>query len=67
MNAPLTILQILGLVLAGLVAGMGLPMLALAGISGRMSDDPTAGFVRGLGLVLLAIAAYIAIRALTAA
>ena len=67
MNASLTILQIVGLVLGSIVAGMGLPMLGLAGISGvSSSDDPTPGFVAALGVLCLIAGVVIAIWALRA-
>ena len=67
MNASLTILQVVGLVLGSIVAGMGLPMLGLAGISGGINkDDPTPGFVATLGLLSLLAGAVIAIWALRA-
>lgn len=66
MNASLTILQIAGLVLAGVVAGMGLPMLGLAGISGGSRDDPIPGFIAKVGMFCLGAGCAIAIWVLRA-
>jgi len=63
MDTPLSVLQVLGLVLAGLVAGAALLVLFVSWVAGRNGDNAGPGCA-GVGLVLLAVATFIAVQAL---
>jgi hypothetical protein len=65
MTISFSVMQIFGLVVAGIVAGAALLMLFLNWISGRSSDEPGVGCA-GIGFVLLAVAVFLAIRILAA-
>ncbi len=58
--------KVLGLILAGIIGGAALAMLALGGIASLSGDDSGAACA-GIGGVLLLFAGYIAIRVLVAA
>jgi len=66
MTASLSVLQVLGLVLAGIVGGAALLTLLLGWIA-SMSGDDSGGGCLGLGVALLLIAGYVALRVLTSA
>lgn len=61
MTISFSVLQILGLIVAGIVAGAALLILFLNWISSHSSDEPGLGCA-GIGVVLLAVAALLAIR-----
>jgi uncharacterized membrane-anchored protein len=63
MDTPLSVLQVLGLVLAGLVAGAALLVLFVSWVASHTGDNAGPGCT-GVGLVLLAVAAFIAVQAL---
>ena len=65
MEVSLSVLKILGLVVAGMVAGAAFLILFLNWISGRSSDEPGIGCA-GIGIVLLAVAAFLTVRILVA-
>lgn len=65
MGETISLEKVLGLILAGIIGGVALLVLILAGIA-RLSGDDAGSGCASIGGVLLLIAAYIAIRVLTA-
>ena len=63
MNGSLPLLQVLGLLMAALLAGAGLMMLGIGGLA-SLGQDPAAGGCSGIGAVLLVTAGYVAARVL---
>ena len=63
MQASLSILQILGLILAGIVAGAALLILVMGRLASASGDDAGSG-CSSIGLMLLAFAAVVAIKVL---
>jgi hypothetical protein len=57
--------QVLGLVLAAILAGAGFMMLGIGGLA-RLGQDSAAGGCAGIGAVLLVLAGYVAVRTLSA-
>ncbi len=66
MGDTLSLGKVLGLILASIVGGAALMVLALGGIASLSGDDSGVACV-GIGGVLLLLAGYIAIRVLVAA
>ena len=64
MNTSLPILQVLGLVMAAILAGAGLMMLGIGGLA-RLGRDSASGGCSGIGAVLLVTAGYVAVRTLS--
>jgi hypothetical protein len=58
--------QLLGLVIAGIVAGSGLMILIFSLLANLSGDETSVGCASISGVMLLAAAGYIAIRALSA-
>jgi hypothetical protein len=63
MHSSLPLLQVLGLLMAALLAGAGLMMLGIGGLA-SLGQDPAAGGCSGIGAVLLVAAGYVAVRVL---
>ncbi|GEM_PF-2419501 len=66
MGEALSLVQLLGLILAGILGLAALAMVALGGIA-RLSGDDSGSGCLGIGGVLLLIAGYVAIKLLIAA
>mgnify|MGYP001547396880 FL=1 len=66
MNSWYPFWQVLGLVIAGVVAGSGLMILIISWLANLSGDETSVGCASLSGVMLLVAAGYIAVRALVA-
>lgn len=66
MNISYPFWQVLGLVIAGIVAGSGLMILIISWLANLSGDETSVGCASVSGVMLLVAAGYIALRALIA-